>query len=169
MWASSEGHTETMSILLDKGANVNDKKNDGVSSIISASYGGFIDAVKLLLDKGADVNAKCQNHETALMSASDKGHLDVVSMLIEKGADINAKSIDGDTALAKAANKRNCRFFKYNFAGLSYDVSKLDINYKKIIETLLDAGADVNGLDKNNRYLEEIIEKRNNIKGNDPF
>ena len=94
---------------LDKGAeghNVNDKKNDGVSSIISASYGGFIDAVKLLLDKGADVNAKCQNHETALMSASDKGHLDVVSMLIEKGADINAKSIDGDTALAKAANKR---------------------------------------------------------------
>ena len=110
------------------------------------------------------MNAKCQNHETALMSASDKGHLDVVSMLIEKGADINAKSIDGDTALAKAANKRNCQFFKYNFAGLSYDVSKLDINYKKIIETLLDAGADVNGLDKNNRCLEEIIEKRNNIK-----
>ena len=132
MWASDYGPIEVVSLLLEKGADVNARDNDdGNTALINASNLGQIDIVKLLLDKGADVNAKTNCGCTALIAAI-KGAIcfaekaseftEVASTLLEKGVDVNAKSNEGETALSEAS-----------WSGLI-----------EFVSLLLEKGADVN-------------------------
>ena len=96
-----------MQALIDKGADVNAKGNDGTTALMNAANNerdNSLDTVLTLIDKGADVNAKRNDGFTALMFASAKGNLDAVQALIDKGADLNAKTKKGATALKLATN-----------------------------------------------------------------
>jgi ankyrin repeat protein len=84
--------------LVEAGANVNAKENDGSTPLIIASQSGHLDIVKYLVEKGANVNAADVTGVTALMFSSKIGYLDIVKYLVEKGADINAKDKKGKTA-----------------------------------------------------------------------
>jgi ankyrin repeat protein len=66
-------YAEVVKLLLDKGADVNKKTDEGITALMAASYGGNVEVVKLLLAKGADINVKNSKGETALMIAKDKG------------------------------------------------------------------------------------------------
>jgi len=54
-------------LLLEKGANIDAKTNQGFTALMVASYKGQAEAVKLLLDKGANLEAKGYNGWTALI------------------------------------------------------------------------------------------------------
>ena len=56
-------------LLLSKGANINDKDDDGWSSIIWASNQGHVHVVKLLLSKGANLH-EITNHGSTAISLS---------------------------------------------------------------------------------------------------
>ena len=71
--------------LLDKGAEVNAKTNNGVTALMSGLRAGHLDVVQALLAKGAEVDAKANDGVTALMLASVNGHLEVVQALLAKG------------------------------------------------------------------------------------
>ena len=103
-----KGHTETVKLLLDKGADVNMKTDNGETALIEASENGHIEVVKLLLDKGADVNAKDNYGNTSLILASSYGYHEVVSILLENGADVNAITNSGYTALRLATIGKFC-------------------------------------------------------------
>ena len=103
-----KGHTETVKLLLDKGADVNMKTDNGYTALIEASENGHIEIVKLLLDKGADVNAKDNGGNTPLILASMCGRIEVVSMLLENGADVNATTYSGYSALRLATIGNFC-------------------------------------------------------------
>jgi ankyrin repeat protein len=90
--------------LLDKGANVNARSEQGWTALMKACASGDVDVVKLLLDKGADVNAK-DYEGTALIKASSFGRLDVVRLLLKRGADVNATDREGRTALTEACKE----------------------------------------------------------------
>ena len=110
MIASQTGHQEIVQLLLDKGADVNAKKTDGVTALMVASRDGHQEVVKLLLDKGADVNAKRTDGVTALMAVSASGYIEIAQSLLANGADVNAKD-NGVTALMlppRMATKRSC-------------------------------------------------------------
>jgi len=120
--ASIRGDTETVAMLLEKGADVNAKNNDGRTALILASENGRTEIVAMLLEKGADVSAKGDYGYTALIWASLMGRTDIVEMLLEKGADVNAKNNGGRTALHWASHG----------------------GPTEIVAKLLDAGADMN-------------------------
>ena len=116
MGAAVNGHTQTVQLLLEKGADVNaviekdyrigylEKWQVGKTALIYAAANGHTKIVQLLLEKGADVNAKKYDGSTALMLAADNGHTKIVKLLIEKGADVNAKNNYGLTAYDYAKN-----------------------------------------------------------------
>ena len=86
MWASDNGHTETVKLLIDAGADVNIKNKYGRTALMWASRCNRKETVKLLIDAGADVNAKDEDGWTALIWASRCGHAETVKLLIDAGA-----------------------------------------------------------------------------------
>ncbi len=134
--ASSNGHEAVVSILLENGADVNAKNNDGSTPLHYAiqfgasgnghesvvSCFGNENIVSLLLENGANVNAKNDFGSTPLHTACFFGHESIVLFLLEEGADIEAKCEGGQTPLHYASEN----------------------GHKAIVSLLLEKGAKVN-------------------------
>ncbi len=126
MWAVDKGHTETVQLLLARGAVVNARNNKGETALMYAAWNGDARLVQVLLDKGAAVNAKNHDGWTALIDAGIGGHTAVVQALLARHANPNAKNSEGRTALMAAA---------WN-------------GHSATAQALLGSGADVNGQNK---------------------
>jgi len=63
---SADGDTKIAQLLIDAGADVNVKDNDGMTPLIQGAGAHSKSFVKLLLDHGADVNARNSNGNSAL-------------------------------------------------------------------------------------------------------
>ena len=129
--AAENGHAETVSVLLERGANINAKNKDGQTALHGAAKNGHAETVSVLLDRGADIEAedkdgktplylaKINNHEglaialvkagliltlnKSLLIAAGEGNYEEVENILKQGADINAKNKGGFTALHEAA------------------------------------------------------------------
>ena len=93
--AVKQGDMSRVTELLNKGANINYRKEDEqVTALDVAVLDNNINLINFLLEHGADVNSTTKNGYTALLVASTpySGNFDVVDTLIKHGADVNAKS-----------------------------------------------------------------------------
>jgi predicted LPLAT superfamily acyltransferase len=81
--ASKYGETETVRLLLERGAEVDGNDTNGNTALHWASLDGHLDTVRLLLERGADADGKNKNGRTALDFAKAKGHSEVVTLLAE--------------------------------------------------------------------------------------
>jgi spore coat protein CotH len=66
MTAATFGHVNIAKALIDAGANLNIKNNDGSTALISAAFFCRSEIVQALLDKGADANIRNNMGATAL-------------------------------------------------------------------------------------------------------
>jgi ankyrin repeat protein len=96
--AASQGHTQTIRVLLRHGANLK-ATNEKWTALHFACQSGHVDAVKLLLSQGADINAQDESRQTPLFFAASWGHEAVLRLLLKNGADIEAEDSGGMTAL----------------------------------------------------------------------
>jgi len=115
-FAVRSGNPEAVSLLLNKGADVNVKDKDGnnlgvylIQSYRPAGRGEaaaqdpFEAKVKLLQEKGLNLAAAQKDGSTLYHFAIAKNDLNLVKKLAALNIDINAKNKDGLTALHKAA------------------------------------------------------------------
>jgi ankyrin repeat protein len=123
IWAAGFGHPGAVKLLLESGADINARNNDGETPLMVASLLGHVDIVKLLLAKGADVDAMHKRGMTALMRASFEGHVEVVRVLVDHGADVNVEGMIPALSLA------------------------CEMGRTKVVKLLLEKGADVNAKD----------------------
>ncbi len=133
LWTTPSGQLDVkkakaMSVImvknaLAKGATVDARNQNRITTLIAACALKHMDIVNLLLASGANVNARGNEGENALLAAV--GNAALVKLLLSHGADVNAKAADGTTPLLAAA------------IGTSVTTIKL----------LLSHGADVNAKD----------------------
>ncbi len=106
-YAVSMRHRDIAQFLLENGADVNARDQEGWTPLLLATTGNDTAMVELLLEGKANANARNQRGETSLLRASFWGYAEVARLLIEKGkADVNKANPDDDdgwTPLHKAA------------------------------------------------------------------
>ncbi|KAM3531642.1 hypothetical protein NHJ13051_000707 [Beauveria bassiana] len=90
--ASYQGHLDTVKVLLEYGARVNEQGGHYGNALQAASIPRHEAIVRRLIQEGADVNRQSSHYEikSALIAASKCGHAAIVQMLLECGADVNA-------------------------------------------------------------------------------
>jgi hypothetical protein len=88
--ASSNGHTESVKALLEKGADVNAANNFNRGFLFPVSEGPCMQW--LVRDVMESMSAPCR--DTALHLASRNGHTESVKALLETGATVNAENKD---------------------------------------------------------------------------
>lgn len=86
------GHHDTVSQLINKGADINACDNDGKSPLYLACEYGHVNVVEILLGRDADVNLCDNDSASPLFIASQEGHNVIVNLLLNHGADVNNKT-----------------------------------------------------------------------------
>ena len=142
---STHSQTETLEMLLEGRADVNDRPPYGYSLLSNAATRGQASYVKLLLHAGAKMNGD-------LLKAAIKGHDKCVELLLNAGADVNEKGYN-TTFLVEALDESNEEDIPVEvLINLSVkDTVKesammyaAEEGFYKCVELLVNAGADVN-------------------------
>lgn len=101
--AARNRKTETVKLLLSKGANIHLQNNEQGTALIAAARNGSYKAAELLLSKGAKVNTQNDRLGSALTIAARNGQNRTIELLLSKNADINAQNDRHGSALNAAA------------------------------------------------------------------
>ncbi|KAK9917874.1 hypothetical protein WJX75_009130 [Coccomyxa subellipsoidea] len=81
------GHKACVQLLLDEGADIEQRNVMMETPLIRASHNGHFQMVKFLVGHHADVNAIDLGDNTALHWAAMRGHVEIVKFLLQSGAD----------------------------------------------------------------------------------
>ena len=83
---------EVVRVLLDRGADINQARNDGQPPLFIASFNGRVDVVRVLVERGADINQAANDGVTPLMAARLNNHPEVVRLLVQHAVAARRKS-----------------------------------------------------------------------------
>jgi ankyrin repeat protein len=136
--AAIAGHADILSLLVERGADLEGQGVFGGTPLYRASWDGKVEAGQSLLDLGADVNAGDRGGWTPLFPAAMNGHVEFVRMLLKRGAWIDAQQDSGKTTLHYVADGNNIQ----------------------VVRLLLEHGADVNVRDKSGRTPSQMASAR---------
>jgi len=140
--ACETGNSEKIKDILLQGADINQRFERGLTPIHVASMFGHREVVARLQQAGADVNTLSDEGVTPLHLACLKGRLNIVVLLLSFGARPNVKDKLGNTSLHLAVSGQNTP--------------------KELIESLLDAGADMKTVNSANQTVFDRAEKAKN-------
>lgn len=104
--AIEQGDVKAAQALLDKGANVNELRDQGFTPLHAALFANETEIAKLLLAKGAK-NSPDTDGITPLHIAASFGQITIMELLLKNGANINVKDNDGFTPLHNACESGN--------------------------------------------------------------
>ncbi len=157
-WAAARSEPEMVELLVHDRANPNvrsqydtDRRQitsepriqarptGGFTPLIYAARAGCIACAKALVEGGADPNLADPDGETPLLIATENFHFDLAAYLLDKGANPNRWDFWGRTPLYAAVDLNTLPF-----GGRPDHVSLDDVSSVRMIELLLDAGANPN-------------------------
>lgn len=158
--AAGFGTLASMTLLLDKGADVNAANRRKSTPLFWAIHDEA--KVRLLLDRGAAIDAKNIDGRTVLYQAASIGNgVPLLRLLLDKGASPDTKSVIGTTPLIVAANRGNADAMRLliekgadvnarTASGATALMAAAGSGSARAVRMLLDKGADPNLKTKRN-------------------
>jgi ankyrin repeat protein len=131
MKATETGNLEIFEILMNHGADLEAKDGNGQNPFILAARYESFEIMDALIERGVDLKAMDHEGRNALCIAMEKGYEEVANKLFDQGVELHVPSscTNGETKLILAARSTS----------------------SKIVTTLIQKGADVDGKDANGR------------------
>ena len=120
--AAACGHQSLVSLFMDHNADPT-KHNWYGTALHCAAEADMVNCIHELLDRGFDVDIEDQHGRSPLICAAQSGHAGAIRVLLERGANVN---------------------FFYQELGTPLFVIVQEFSAPKIVETLLEYGADPN-------------------------
>jgi len=99
-------HSVIVEMLIDAGANINSKDNEGLSALMWAVKANNFKMVQYLVKKGIDPNRTDNNGNSALIFAINQDNGQISQFLLENGIDITITNNLGKNAFAIAKERR---------------------------------------------------------------
>jgi len=90
--ASLYDNFECISILLDKGIDIESVNANGSTALVVAAWHGSFQSMKLLIERGASIERKTSRVESICECAANQGHADCLQLLIDNGANWDSRS-----------------------------------------------------------------------------
>ncbi len=105
---AARGNLAVTRLLLEKGADVEPRRDSEMPAIYKAAEAGHFAVVNELLLFHANPNAPVRSRlgQTALFPAAFRGHNKVVEVLLRRGADVRVRDKDGRTPLLYLASEK---------------------------------------------------------------
>ena len=160
--------------LVENGADVNTRNDDGETPLILATENENLDVMRFLIRNGSDVNARKNDGKTPLIVASMIENADdVIMLLIESGADVNAKDNEGNTPITMTSSDGDLNLSKIlvnnganvnartNDGATPLMLASAFNDTFELMKLLIENGADISGIEFNGEIL-EFIESRKN-------
>jgi ankyrin repeat protein len=97
--AAALGRTDAAEILIDGGADLNYKNDDGSTALITAIAFGKTEVAEILIDAGADLDTKNNEGSSALHTAAFFCNVEIVEALLENGIDKSIRNKNLATAM----------------------------------------------------------------------
>jgi len=105
--AADSGCKDIVEMLLQAGANIEHRNDQGETALISAAQNGHKEVVQILLDAGSNVNQENADGETALdLVVRLKHKKDLINLLLEYGAFAEGKAKGSKIKTKKRRNKK---------------------------------------------------------------
>ena len=99
--AAEAGHLEMVTLLLDRGADINGAGMHGQTPLFIAAREGRMPVVRLLLQRGADLNAR-GTAGTSVHGAAGGAAAEILALLLDRGGRVDALDDTGATPLHAA-------------------------------------------------------------------
>jgi ankyrin repeat protein len=93
---------ERVRLLIEKGADVKARDNQGYAPVHNAARNRYAHLVTLLVERGADVNARDSDGFTALLHAINRNHVPTVDAIAKSGGNLELATPQGITPLTWA-------------------------------------------------------------------
>ena len=95
------GHLEIATLLLDRGAAIDEKRHDGLTPLFISCRRGHLEVATLLLDRGSTaIDEKNREGVSPLFISCRYGYLEIATLLLDRGSTaINHKNLEGMTPL----------------------------------------------------------------------
>ncbi|KAL8603592.1 hypothetical protein ACOMHN_022544 [Nucella lapillus] len=163
--ACAGGHSELVSLLLAKGADIEHRDKKGFTPLILGATAGHLEVVEILLDHGADIEAQSERtKDTPLSLACSGGRYEVVELLLNRGANKEHRNVSDYTPLSLAASGGYVNIIKLLLShgaeinsrtGSKLGISPLMLaamnGHTQAVKLLLDMGSDINAQIETNR------------------
>ena len=139
MFAACYDQGNLVLILLDHGAEVNEKIANGWTALHISAAKGHSQVVTLLLNNGAEIDVQDDSGQSALIVAASQDNDEVVTILLKNGADVSLLN-------------------KKNFSALMISAK---LGHQKIATALLDHGAQDISPNPSNLYPPLMLAAKN--------
>eukprot|EP00180_Rhodochaete_pulchella_P000509 Plantae.Rhodophyta-Rhodochaete_pulchella.ctg136.p1 GENE.Plantae.Rhodophyta-Rhodochaete_pulchella.ctg136~~Plantae.Rhodophyta-Rhodochaete_pulchella.ctg136.p1 ORF type:complete len:1128 (+),score=134.65 Plantae.Rhodophyta-Rhodochaete_pulchella.ctg136:463-3384(+) len=140
--ACAGGHLDILESMLERGADVDGRGNNGWTPLYWAAIYDRKDCLeRLLANDAADV-------DSGLRGASEGGHLQTVSLMVDKGADVDCRDPSGRTPLHLAARygHNDCIEYLLGYDWVDFDSGLCGAcagGQLKVLDLMVGKGADV--------------------------
>jgi ankyrin repeat protein len=158
--AASKNNSATVITMLAQGVDIESRDKSGRSALLLATHHNAIDVVRVLIEAGADVNAMDDIDDSPYLYAGAEGPIEILRMTLKHGADLGSVNRYGGTALIPAAHHGHVEIVRellktkvdidhVNHLGWTALLEAIILGdggpvYIKIVDLLIEAGADIN-------------------------